>query len=148
MLATPKHFVGDGGTAWGSSTSKYYSGGVWRGVDSERPEIEFIIDQGESRDDEVTLRSVHLRLYVVALEGGARVVMASFSSWLETRIHAHKYLLTDVLKTELKNSGFVVSDWGGIYQVSANYDQAVAHGINAGIDMCMVRRNIYASLWL
>ena len=49
-----------------------------------------------------------------------------------------RYLLTDVLKGELGFTGFIVSDWGGIDQVSDDYYQAVVTAINAGIDMSMV----------
>jgi len=121
VAATAKHFVGDGGTAWGSSTF-----------------LTARIDRGETVGDEAVLRAVHLPPYIAALEAGARVVMASFSSWNGLDMHAHHYLLTDVLKGELGFTGFVVSDWGGIDDVAATYNEAVAAAINAGIDMVMV----------
>jgi len=65
-------------------------------------------------------------------------VMVSFSSFHGTKMHANKYLVTDVLKGELGFTGFVVSDWGGVDQISRDYAQAVAAAINAGIDMVMV----------
>jgi beta-glucosidase len=64
--------------------------------------------------------------------------MASFSSWNGVKLHAHRYLLTEVLKGELGFTGFVVSDWAGIDQVADDYYQAVVTAINAGIDMSMV----------
>jgi beta-glucosidase len=76
--------------------------------------------------------------YIAALQAGAQVVMASLSSWNGLKLHAHHYLLTEVLKDELGFSGFIVSDWGGIDQVSADYYQAVVSSINAGVDMSMV----------
>jgi len=69
---------------------------------------------------------------------GARSIMASFSSWNGTKVHADKYLLTDLLKDELGFTGFVVSDWGAINQIGADYYQAVVTAINAGVDMNMV----------
>lgn len=119
VLGTPKHYVGDGGTSWGTSAR-------------------YQIDQGLTEVDEETLRRVHLRPYRAAIEAGALSVMASFSSWGGLKMHAHRTLLTDVLRGELGFQGFVVSDWGGIDQLSADYDQAVVTAINAGVDMNMV----------
>jgi beta-glucosidase len=53
-------------------------------------------------------------------------------------MHGNRYLLTDVLKGELAFPGFVVSDWGGIDQLSGDYASDVETAINAGIDMVMV----------
>jgi len=119
VLATPKHFVGDGGTTWGTSTV-------------------YQIDQGVTEVDEATLREIHLAPYVTAIDNGALSVMASFSSWQETKMHAHQYLLTAVLKEELGFQGFVVSDWKAIDQLSGIYYDKVVTAINAGIDMVML----------
>jgi beta-glucosidase len=121
VLATPKHYVGDGGTVWGSSTTGDYQ-----------------IDQGVTDADEATLRAVHLPPYVAAIEAGAKSIMVSFSSWGDTKMHAQRYLITEVLKGELGFEGFVVSDWGAIDQISNDYHAAVVAAINAGIDMNMV----------
>jgi beta-glucosidase len=125
VLATPKHFVGDGGTAWGSSTTPGYQ-----------------IDQGVTEVDEATLRALHLPPYVAAIEAGARCIMISYSSWGGMKMHAQEYLIADVLKGEqpqgLGFDGFVVSDWGGVDQITDDYYEAVVAAINAGIDMNMV----------
>jgi beta-glucosidase len=120
-IATAKHFVGDGGTAWASSTAQGYS-----------------LDQGVTDLDDATLRAVHLAPYRTAIDAGVRIVMASFSSTAAGKVHGDHHLLTDVLKTELGFSGFVVSDWGGVDQVDPDYATAVARSIMAGIDMVMV----------
>jgi beta-glucosidase len=125
VLATPKHFVGDGGTAWGSSTTPGYQ-----------------IDQGVAEVDEATLRAVHLPPYVAAIEAGAKSIMVSYSSWGGMKMHAQAYLISDVLEGQppegLGFDGFVVSDWGGIDQITDDYYEAVVTAINAGIDMNMV----------
>jgi beta-glucosidase len=130
VVATAKHYIGDGGTIDGK-------------------------DQGVTRVDERELINLHGRGYFTALQAGAQTVMASFSSWQDAaqgdtaradKMHGHKYLLTDVLKTKMGFDGFVVSDWNGIGQVNqVNSDSTVdctnancAHAINAGIDMVMV----------
>jgi beta-glucosidase len=120
-LATPKHYIGDGGTIWGSSRTDNY-----------------MLDQGNVQVDEATLRKLYLPPYKAAVDSGAMSVMASFSSWRVTKMHAQRYLLTNVLKGELGFKGFIVSDWGGIDQVDSDYYKAVVTSINAGVDMNMV----------
>lgn len=124
VLATPKHFLGDGGTKFG--TSKQYI------------EQRYLLDQGDAQMDEASLRELFLPPYKGALDAGAETVMVSFSSWNGVKMHAQKKLLTDVLKGELGFKGFVVSDWGGMDQISPDYYQAVVTAINAGVDMNMV----------
>ena len=122
VAATAKHFAGDGGTAWGSSTYDGYS-----------------IDRGVTAVDDATLRSVHIAPYEDAIAAGTRVVMASFSSTSAGKVHGDHHLLTEVLKGELGFSGFVVSDWEGVDEVvPGDYDASVAQAMNAGIDMVMV----------
>jgi len=130
VVATAKHFLGDGGTTDGK-------------------------DQGVTAVTEADLINIHGRGYYTALQAGAQSVMASFSSWKDAaqgdtaranKMHGHKYLLTDVLKTRMGFDGFVVSDWNGLGQVNTtNSDSAIActnsncpQAINAGIDMVMV----------
>jgi beta-glucosidase len=121
VIGTPKHYVGDGGTAWGSSTTGTY-----------------ILDQGVTDIDEPILRTIHLPPYEAAVEAGARSIMVSFSSWGGIKMHGQQYLLTDVLKGELGFTGFLVSDWAGIDQITSDYYEAMVIGINAGVDMNMV----------
>jgi beta-glucosidase len=121
-LGTPKHYVGDGGTTWGTSQKGS-------------------IDRGDTQVDEATLRAVHLAPYVTAIENGAMSIMVSYSSWNGTPMHAHDYLVNDVLKGELGFTGFVVSDWGGVDLITEDYYDAVVRSINAGVDMNMVPQN-------
>lgn len=121
VLGTPKHFVGDGGTAYGTS-----------------PLAGALLDRGVTDVDEATLRAVHLAPYISAIENGARSIMVSFSSWGGSRMHGQTYLLQDVLRGELGFDGFIVSDWAGVDDVAPVYYDAVVKAINAGIDMNMV----------
>ena len=113
VIATAKHFIGDGGTHGGQ-------------------------DQGDNRDGEQDLFRLHGRGYLGALAAGVQTVMASFSSWHGQKMHAHKYLLTDILKHRLGFCGFVVSDWDGFAQVDPDLGQACKLCIEAGIDMLLV----------
>ncbi len=121
VAATPKHYIGDGGTAWGTSRTNNYK-----------------LDQGDTQVDEATLRALYLPPYQAAVNAGAQSIMVSFSSWNGVKMHAQKKLITDALKGELGFKGFVVSDWAGINQISNDYNEAIVTSINAGLDMIMV----------
>lgn len=124
VLATAKHFIGDGATAYGSSTQV---------IDTP-----YLLDQGDAPADPTLLKQVLLPPYEAALAAGAQSVMASFSSWGGVKTHGDGTLLTDTLRGELGFTGFVVSDWGGCDQINpANRDDSVARCINAGVDMVM-----------
>jgi beta-glucosidase len=119
VVATAKHFVGDGGPVYGSGRNNR-------------------IDQGNVPIDEDLLASLHGRPYIDALGVGVQTVMASFSSWNGKKMHHHKYLLTDVLKGQMGFDGFVVGDWNGHEQVPGCSPSSCADAINAGVDMIMV----------
>jgi beta-glucosidase len=124
VLATPKHYLGDGATTWGSSKQNIM-------------DRQYILDQGDMRVEETTLRAKFLPPYQAAVDAGALSVMPSFSSWNGTKMHGSKYLLTDVLKGELGFDGFLISDWDATTQLPGDtYDQ-VTRSINAGLDMYM-----------
>jgi beta-glucosidase len=125
VLATPKHFVGDGGTKWDSSVCRMMG----------QP---CKLDQGVTDVDEATLRAIHLPPYAAAVDAGAMSIMVSFSSWGGAKMHAQKYLLTDVLKGELGFQGFLISDWQAIDQIPGDYYGDIVTSINAGLDMIMV----------
>jgi beta-glucosidase len=124
VLATSKHFLGDGGTTFETSTQVII-----------KP---YLLDQGDMRFDETAIRTLFLPPYQVAVDSGEKSVMVSFSSWNGVKMHAQKYWITDVLKGELAFQGFIVSDWGGMDQISNDYYESIVTGINAGIDMNMV----------
>ena len=116
ILATAKHYVGDGGTTGGR-------------------------DQGNTEISEAELRSTHLPPFQAAVAQGVGSIMVSFSSWNGQKLHSHKRLLTDILKGELAFQGFVVSDWAGIDQIDGQRGftgAEISAAVNAGIDMIMV----------
>jgi beta-glucosidase len=122
VLATPKHFIGDGATIWGSSRTEDYK-----------------LDQGNMQVPEELVRKLFLPPYQSAVDAGAISVMASFSSWKGTKMHAQQYLLTKVLKDEIGFNGFIVSDWQAIDQIYPDdYYTSIVTSINAGVDMSMV----------
>jgi beta-glucosidase len=116
VLATAKHWIGDGGTTAG-------------------------VDEGNTQVSEAELRAVHLPPFKAAIARGVGSVMVSYSSWNGVKMHGNRYLITDVLKGELGFNGFVVSDWQGIDQLDGQPGftaDEVRASINAGIDMVMV----------
>jgi beta-glucosidase len=121
VIASVKHFVGDGGTTRG-------------------------VDQGDTRVDEGTLRAVHMAGYGPSIAAGAATIMATYNSWNGEKVHGSRHLLTDVLVGELGFKGFVVSDWKAIEQLPGTFDQQIAASVNAGIDMLMQPDN-YAEVF-
>lgn len=120
VIATAKHFMGDGGTFQGK-------------------------DQGETRASLAEMMNIHGQGYYSALEAGVQTVMASFNSWNDTsaginhgKMHGNKMMLTDVLKGKLGFDGFIVSDWNGHAQVPGCSNSSCPQAINAGIDLVMV----------
>lgn len=132
-LASIKHFVADGGTKWGTTQRYEWLHGNW-----QTPGDTYSIDQGDADIDEATLRAIHLPPYKAAIEAGAQNIMVSFSSWQGLKMHAQRYLLTDVLKGEFGFEGFLVSDWMAVSQINRDFNISVVTAINAGLDMVMV----------
>ncbi|OAH15652.1 glycoside hydrolase family 3 protein [Streptomyces jeddahensis] len=147
VLATAKHFAGDGDTAYDAATAAANEGKPWN-------EQKYTIDQGVTVTSREHFAAVGLAPYGPAVRT-YRVgsVMPSFSSvdWTEdgvgnpVKMHANKELLTGVLKQKTKFQGFVISDWEGIHQIPDPSDPAntgltgykVRTAVNAGVDMFM-----------
>jgi beta-glucosidase len=113
ILATAKHWIADGGTAGGD-------------------------DGGDAPLDDAELRAVHLPPFLAAMRAGVGSIMIAHSGVGGVPMHAHRRLVTDVLKGELGFRGLVVSDWFPMGDVSSDYALAVRSVVNAGIDMVMV----------
>ncbi|GAB3113615.1 glycoside hydrolase family 3 protein [Aestuariicella hydrocarbonica] len=112
VVATAKHFIGDGGTLGG-------------------------IDRGNNLSPEQELFDLHGQGYVSALSAGVQRVMASFNSWQGEKLHGSQYLLTEVLKNRMGFDGFVVGDWNGHAFVPGCSTKSCPQAINAGLDMFM-----------
>lgn len=123
VVATAKHYIGDGGT--------------WLGV-----------DQGENRATFKDMVATHAPGYYSALDAGALTVMASYNSWHDIKagrnfgkLHGAGELLTGVLKERMAFDGLLVSDWNAIEQVPGCARDHCARAVNAGIDLFMVPEN-------
>jgi len=87
---------------------------------------------------EATLRRLHLPGYVSTVRAGIGSIMPSYSSWNGVKCSASKFLLTDLLKKELRFDGFLISDYNAIDQITNDYLKCIEISINAGMDMVMV----------
>jgi beta-glucosidase len=134
MLPSVKHYVGDGGTTWNSRLPTR-----WLTADDEQePTERYMLDQGDARIYEETLAEVYMPPFAEAVKAGALNIMVSHCSWNGTRLHRHRYLLTDVLKKRLGFEGFLVSDWGSLNYLDPDFYTGVVMALNAGIDMVML----------
>jgi beta-glucosidase len=110
VIATAKHFLGDGGTHDGK-------------------------DQGDAQISEATLRDIHGAGYPPAIKAGVQVVMVSFSSWNGVKMAGNKALITGVLKERMGFDGIVLGDWNAHGQVPGCSNEDCAAAYNAGLDM-------------
>ncbi|KAL4587737.1 hypothetical protein LXL04_000611 [Taraxacum kok-saghyz] len=117
VMASAKHYVGDGGTDKGKN-------------------------EGNTIIDYENLEKIHMLPYEDCISKGVCTIMASYSSWNGTKLHSHRYLLTDILKEKLGFKGIVISDWEALDRFhsphGSNYRAAVLSAVDAGIDMVMV----------
>jgi beta-glucosidase len=112
LLASAKHYLGDGGTANG-------------------------VNGGDTSGDETALRAIHLEPYRAAVAAHVGSIMASYSSWQGTKMHINKTMLTDVLKGDLGFGGFVISDFNACFQLGLANQDGLGQCLNAGVDMFM-----------
>lgn len=119
IVGTAKHFIGDGGTIWGTGTNDY------------------TIDRGDVVTDLEHLKEIHLEGYKQAIIADVGTIMASYNSINGVKMHGST-LISSLLKDQLGFEGFVISDWEGVNEIKAptRYDQIVK-SVNAGVDMFM-----------
>ena len=136
VLATAKHFAGDGLTTYGTGSNRRTTGN-------------YPIDQGVDQVSHATFRRLALAPYVPAVKKHhIGSVMPSYSDidWTEDglgnriNMHGNGDLINGWLKGQQHFTGLVISDYEGIHHIhpeTYTYAQQVAAGVNAGIDMFM-----------
>lgn len=95
VMATAKHFVGDGATDFG-------------------------IEGGETSLSSQEISERLLPPYKVAVKEKVGAVMVSFNTISGISMHANKALITDTLKVKMNFDGIVVSDWKGYSRFGGN----------------------------
>ncbi len=140
VLATAKHFAGDGLTTYGTGSNKGSTGN-------------YPIDQGVDQVNHATFRRLALAPYVPAVKKHhIGSVMPSYSDvdWTEDglgnriNMHGNRDLISGWLKDQQGFKGFVISDYNGIDHINPGTDtfaQQVATSVNAGVDMFMQPSN-------
>jgi beta-glucosidase len=132
VLATAKHYAGDGDTVYGTGSGDYK------------------IDQGIAVTNRQDFWDTSLRQYVPAVkQHNVGSVMPSYSSvdWTEDgtgnpiNMHGNRELITDTLKGKMGFDGLVISDYNGIDHIGGDFHSNVVDGANAGIDMFMQPSN-------
>ncbi len=113
VIATAKHFFGDGGTDQG-------------------------VDQGDVNGDIDQLKAIHAVPYPAAIGAGVQSVMASFNSINGHKMHGNEAMLTGVLRGEMGFNGVVVGDWNGHGQVAGCTVTDCPQALLAGLDIYMV----------
>ena len=124
VVACPKHFVGGGASVGGCN-------------------------HASAEISDRTLRQVFLKPFKAAVEAGALMIMAGHNDINGIPAHANYELMTKVLKDEWGFQGFIVSDMGDVrnlhsklHNVAATHEDALAMGMNAGVDMYMNSHNL------
>ena len=134
VLATAKHWAGDGGTAY--DPTKVGSG--------------YPIDQGLTTADSLEdFEALFVDPYIPSIEAGVGSIMPSYSGVDlgdgDVRMHENTLLNTTVLKGELGFDGFLISDWEGIDKLpGGTYAQKAVRSVNSGLDMAMAPYNFGA----
>ena len=119
MIATAKHFIGDGYTIYGT------------GINGR-------LDRGNAEISEEDLYNIHLPLYQEAIDAGVKSIMISYSALNGIRMHQFRNLITNVLKNDMGFRGFVISDYEATNDVTGvNLEQKIIATVNAGVDMLM-----------
>jgi beta-glucosidase len=151
VMATPKHFAGDGSTEFDEAVAAANEG---LPPDQQR----FTIDQGITVTSWRDFLRTDVSPFAHAIHReDVTSVMPSFSSvdFVEdgignpVKMHANRDLITGLLKGRLGFDGFVISDWEGIHQIPDPSDPTntgltpfkVRAAANAGIDMFMQPNN-------
>lgn len=146
ILATAKHFAGDGGTSYGTGDNGYP------------------IDQGVDIMDSHTFQRLFVSPYVTAVrQQQVGSIMPSYSSVkldgaaCATKMSADTNLLTNDLKQTIGFSGFLISDYNAVDEIGDSrscpipsplpagvpdkYSYQIGTSANAGMDMFMVPSN-------
>jgi beta-glucosidase len=89
------------------------------------------------------LQDTLLPSYKQAIDAGAMSVMVNSGAINGIPATSSHYLLTDVLRKQWGFQGVEVSDWQDVralqttYHIAADYPEAIAKAVNAGLDMAM-----------
>ena len=122
IIATYKHFLGDGATQFGTAENGR-------------------LDQGDVRLPLQQLLDDHGKPYAQAIPKCVPTIMASYNSINGSKVHGSRQVLHDILRETMHFNGLVLGDWNGHQQIKAcegRYSCTLA--VDAGVDMLMTDR--------
>ncbi len=117
IICTPKHYIGHG-TPVGGLNLGSVAGGKRELLNLYLQPFEKVIKQGNPLS-----------------------IMNCYSSYDREPVAASPYLLTELLRNELKFKGYVYSDWGSVsmlkyfHHTAANDSEAAQQAVEAGVDL-------------
>jgi beta-glucosidase len=99
-------------------------------------------DYNTTEISEYTLRNFYLPQFKAGVEAGAWTLMSAFNCLSGMPASGNRHTLTEILRDEWKFSGYVVSDWDAVKEltphgVAADEAEAARLAITAGVDMEM-----------
>lgn len=100
-------------------------------------------DRGPVDLSEQTLYEFHLPPFKAAVDAGIKTVMINSGEINGEPVHASYWILTEILRQQLKFKGVAVTDWEDIirlyrnHNVAENEKEATYKAITAGIDVAM-----------
>ncbi len=100
-------------------------------------------DRGPVDLSEQTLYEFHIPSFRAAINAGIKTVMINSGEINGEPVHSSSWILTDILRHELKFKGVAVTDWEDIirlyrnHRTAENEKEATYQAITAGVDVAM-----------
>jgi beta-glucosidase len=99
-------------------------------------------DYNTTEISDYTLQNFYLPQFRAGVDAGAWTVMSAFNLLTPSPASGNRHTLTDILRGQLKFTGFVVSDWESVNEltnhgVAVDGEEAARLALTAGVDMEM-----------
>ena len=121
VIATAKHYFGDGNAVYGTG---------------EKSDYDRIIDRGDAQLTEEEINEL-LKVYQAQIDAGTQAIMVSYSSLNGVKMHENGEYIRK-LRNEMGFAGIIMSDSMAIKNTSlGTYEEQVVSAINCGIDLLM-----------
>ncbi len=109
-------------------------------------------DYNTTEVSERTLREIYLPPFKAAVDAGVVSIMSAFNDLNGIPATGNRFILTDILRTEWKFDGFVISDYNSIgeminHRFAKNKSEAALKAITAGVDMDMNGGDILGNIY-
>ena len=100
---------------------------------------------------EYSLRNQYLPPFKACIDAGTKLVMAAFQALNGVPATANRWLLNDILRSEMEFQGTVISDWGAVMElirhgVAENDTDAGEEALRAGIQIEMATTNYHEKI--